>query len=227
MKRLENKVALVTGAASGLGAAIAHKFALEGARVVVCGPPSENLASVVKSIKARGGCAVAFGGDICEEYAARECVQCAVDHFGKLDVLINHAEIAPQNAAIDQNSTEFFGQSVLQLQSTFLMCKFAVPELQKTAGNIIATGSEAGMTGMAHNTLWGAANGWIHAFIKGLAVEQAKYGIRANCVCPGPLETAEKSSLEAVANVFAFLASDMASFVTGAIWTANGSTIGN
>jgi len=126
------------------------------------------------------------------------------------------------------------------------MTKFALPHLQKTRGNILFTGSEAGISGSAMFTPYGASKGFLHAFAKGVALEQARYGVRANCVCPGPIDTAwtrgpggplsleiqksidqmvplgRRGSPEEIANVFAFLASDEASYVTGALWLADG-----
>jgi NAD(P)-dependent dehydrogenase (short-subunit alcohol dehydrogenase family) len=128
------------------------------------------------------------------------------------------------------------------------MTRLALPHLQKTRGNIISAGSESGMIGLAQNTPYGGTKGWIHAFTRGVAVEQAQNGVRANCVCPGPIDTAwthketgpmdeqmEKSLIQAtplarrgtpeeVANVYVFLASDEASYVTGALYTVDGGT---
>jgi len=250
MKRLENKVVIVTGGGTGIGEAIAHKFAQEGAKVVVNGLLGDPVVDVVDAITAAGGTAVAFVADIAEEQNAKGCVQTALDHFGKLDVLVSNAGVYLATAEVDKFPIDKFDETVIKnTRSTFLMTKFAVPALQKTQGNIIATGSESGMLGQANNTPYGATKGWIHAFIKGVAVEQAKYGIRANCVCPGPIDTAwthketgpmdnqmeeqtvaatpmgRRGTPEEVANVFAFLASDMASYVTGALWTVDGGTI--
>jgi NAD(P)-dependent dehydrogenase (short-subunit alcohol dehydrogenase family) len=250
LRRLENKVAIVTGGGTGIGEAIAHKFAQEGAQVVVNGLPGDPVLDVVQSIEARGGRAVPFVADIADVENAQKCVQTAIDTFGKLDILINNAGVFLATSEIDKYPIEVFDETVTKnIRSVFLMTRFAVPELQKTAGNIISTGSEAGMLGLAQNTPYGGTKGWIHAFTKGVAVEQAKYGIRANCVCPGPIDTAwthketgpmddkmEKSVIaatpmgrrgtpEEIANVFAFLASDMASYVTGALWAVDGGTI--
>lgn len=250
MKRLDNKVAIITGGGTGIGEAIAHKFAQEGAKVVVNGLPGDPVVEVVEAITANGGTAVAFVADIADEENAKGCVQTALEHFGKLDVLVNNAGVFLATAEVDKFPTDKFDETVTRnTRSVFLMTKHAVPALQKTQGNIIATGSESGMLGLANNTPYGATKGWIHAFIKGVAVEQAKYGIRANCVCPGPIDTSwthketgpmdkemeqnlvaatpmgRRGTPEEVANVFAFLASDMASYVTGALWTVDGGTI--
>jgi len=128
----------------------------------------------------------------------------------------------------------------------FLMTKFALPHLQKVYGNIVATGSEAGMIGHPKNAMYGGTKAFIHSFIRGIAGEQAAYGVRANCVCPGPIDTAwthqstgpmdselatmitqatpmgRRGTPEEVANVFCFLASDEASYVTGALYAVDG-----
>jgi NAD(P)-dependent dehydrogenase (short-subunit alcohol dehydrogenase family) len=128
------------------------------------------------------------------------------------------------------------------------MTRFALPHPQKTRGNIVSADSESGMIGLAQNTTYGGTKGWIHAFMRGVAAEQAQNGVRANCVCPGPIDTAwthketgprdkemEKSLVQAVpvarrrtpeevANVYAFLASDETSYVTGALYVVDGGT---
>lgn len=250
LRRLDSKVAIVTGGGTGIGEAIAHKFAQEGARVVVNGLPGDPVLEVVQAIEANGGHAVPFIADIAEPENAQKCVQTAVDNFGQLDILINNAGVFLTTSEVHEYPIDVFDETVTKnIRSVFLMTRFAVPELQKTGGNIISTGSEAGMLGLAQNTPYGGTKGWIHAFTKGVAVEQAKYGIRANCVCPGPIDTAwthketgpmdakmeqnlvaatpmgRRGTPEEIANVFAFLASDMASYVTGALWSVDGGTI--
>ena len=250
LRRLENKVAIVTGGGTGIGEAIAHKFAQEGARVVVGGSPGDPVLDVVRAIEAKGGRAVPFIANISEAENAERCVQTAIDSFGQLNILINNAGVFLTTAEVSEYPIDAFDETVMKnIRSVFLMTRFAVPELQKTAGNIISTGSEAGMLGLAQNTPYGGTKGWIHAFTKGVAVEQAKYGIRANCVCPGPIDNSwthketgpmdakteqnfvaatpmgRRGTPEEIANVFAFLASDMASYVTGALWAVDGGTI--
>ncbi len=240
--RLEGKVVIVTGAGSGIGEAIAHKFAAEGARVVVNGLPTDPILEVTKAITDKGGKAVVYAGDVGEDERAKACVGLAIENYGKLDVLVSNAGSPLFNAPIHKYDLNQFDKLVTRnIRSIFLMTRYAIPHLQKTGGNIVATGSEVGTLGMAGNTPYGGAKGFVHAFIKGVAVEQAKHGIRANCVCPGPInrecknEEAAQSPLsqtpmgrrgtaEEIANVFTFLASDMASYVTGALWVVDGGT---
>lgn len=246
-RRLEGKVAIVTGAGTGIGEAIAHKFAKEGAKVVANGLPGDPVDDVVAAIQHYGGTAISYIGDISEEFHAQTCVESAVATYGKLDVLVNNAGVFLTNAEIDQYPIEDFDRTVrMNLRSAFLMTRFAVPHLRKTNGNIVSAGSEAGFNGLAQNAPYGGTKGWMHSFMMGIAVEEAKYGIRANCVCPGAIDTAwthketgpmdqqmEKTLIQAtpmarrgtpeeVANVYAFLASDEASYVTGALWLVDG-----
>ena len=245
--RLKDKVALITGAGTGIGEAIAHKFSREGARVFLAGLPSDPVQDVAVAVRANGGEADMFLGDLSEEEQARKCVDAAVRCFGRIDVLVNNAGIFIANAETDAYRIEDFDRTVrANLRTAFLMTKFAIPHLHKTRGNILFTGSEAGFNGSANFTPYGASKAFLHAFAKGVALEQAKYGVRANCVCPGAVDTAwtrgpggplspeiqdtidgmvplgRRGTPEEMANIFAFLASDEASYITGALLLADG-----
>lgn len=244
---LENKVAIVTGAGTGIGEAIAHKFAREGAWLALGGLPSDPVWDVAETIAANGGDAVAHVGDLAEEAEARALVDLALERFGRIDVLVSNAGIFIANAETDAYRIEDFDRTLRSnVRTAFLMTKFALPHLRETRGNIIYTGSEAGLNGSPMFTPYGGSKGFLHAFMKGVALEQARYGVRANCVCPGPVDTAwtrgddspiapeEQRSIDAmvplgrrgtpeeIANIFAFLASDAASYVTGALWLVDG-----
>jgi NAD(P)-dependent dehydrogenase (short-subunit alcohol dehydrogenase family) len=252
MRRLEGKVAIVTGGATGIGEAICKKFAMEGAKVVVNGFPEDPVQDVVNDIRNMGGEASPFIADVSHEGNAMECVAFAVATYEKLDILINNAGVFPVIEEIQNFPTDAFEYLLKNnVRTAFLMTKYAIPELKKTRGNIVAAGSEAGLIGLGENAPYGATKGWIHAFIRGVAVEQAKYGIRANCVCPGAIDTAwthkEKGPMESkhekmiiggtpmgrrgtpeeIANAYLFLASEEASYVTGALFSVDGGiTIG-
>ncbi|MGB8190884.1 MAG: SDR family oxidoreductase [Chitinophagaceae bacterium] len=247
MDRLAGKVVIVTGGATGIGEAISKKFAKEGAKVIVNGFPEDPVQDVVHSILNAGGHATAFVADISHEEGARSCVEFAVSTYGKLDVLINNAGVFPVMEEMHKYPTDAFEYLLKNnIRSAFMMTKYALPHLQKSKGNIVAAGSEAGEIGLMKNAPYGGTKGFIHAFIRGIAVEQAQYGVRANCVCPGPIDTAwthketgpmerkdEKTLIaatplgrrgtpEEVANVYLFLASDEASYITGGLFPVDG-----
>jgi NAD(P)-dependent dehydrogenase (short-subunit alcohol dehydrogenase family) len=171
----------------------------------------------------------------------------ALRRFARIDVLVSNAGIFIANAETDAYRIEDFDRTIRSnVRAAFLMTKFALPHLRKTRGNIIYTGSEAGLNGSPMFTPYGGSKGFLHAFMKGVALEQAPYGVRANCVCPGPIDTAwtrgndspippeaqatidemvplgRRGTPEEMANIFAFLASNQASYVTGALWLADG-----
>lgn len=247
MRRLEGKVAIVTGGATGIGEAISKLFAVEGAKVVVNGFPEDPVAEVAEAIRKTGGEASAFIADISQEGAAMECVAFAVENYGKLDILINNAGVFPVMEEIQNYPTDAFDYLLKNnIRTAFLMTKFAVPELKKTRGCIVSAGSEAGKIGIGENAPYGGTKGWMHAFMRGIAAEQAKHGIRANCVCPGAIDTAwthkehgpmkakhekmineatplgRRGTPEEIAYAYLFLASDEASFVTGALFSVDG-----
>jgi NAD(P)-dependent dehydrogenase (short-subunit alcohol dehydrogenase family) len=245
--RLQGKVTVVTGGGTGIGEAICRKFAREGAKVIVNGWPGDPVDDVAAVIVQEGGQAIAFAGDVSEEQNARACIEAAISNYGQLDVLVNNAGVLLANAATEELPIDKFDEQIrCNVRSAFLMTKYALPQLRKTRGNIISAGSEAGINGQAQNTPYGGTKGFLHAFMMGVAVEQARYGVRANCVCPGPIDTAwthketgavdaeiekaliasvplgRRGTVEEIANIYAFLASDEASFVTGALWLADG-----
>ena len=247
--RLDRKVAIVTGGGAGIGEAICKKFAQEGARVVVAGLPDDPVDEVVKEIEAQGGIAVPFKGDLSVEANAKACVELAVRMYGKLHILINNAGVFPETNYLQDFSEEAFDYLLKNnIKTTFQMTKAALPELQKTKGNVVTAGSEAGHMGEPQATPYGGTKGFNHAFAKGLAIEQAHFGVRSNIVAPGPVDTAwthsstgpmdaemEKSTTagtlmgrrgtpEEIANVYLFVASDEASYVTGAIYYVDGGT---
>lgn len=252
MTRLRGKVAIITGGATGIGEAISKKFAKEGAKVVVNGFPEDPVMAVVNEIAAGGWDAVGFLGDVSEEANAMACVQFAVETYGKLDILINNAGVFPVMEEIQNYPANAFDYLMKNnVRTAFLMTKYAVPELKKTMGCIVSAGSESGFLGLPENAVYGGTKGWIHAFTRGVAAEQARYGIRANCVCPGAIDTAwthkesgpmqkkhetmiiegtpmgRRGTPEEIANAYLFLASDEASYVTGALFSVDGGlTIG-
>lgn len=246
-KLLEGKVAIVTGGGAGIGEAICKKFALHGAKVIVSGFHEDPVDAVVEEIKQRGGDAISYKGDMSVEEQAKDCVDFSIRTYGKLDILINNAGVFPEAKLVNEHSVEAFNYLLRNnIQSTFMMTRFAVPELQKTKGCIVSAGSEAGLEGDPQMSVYSGTKGFIHSFTKAVAVEQAQYGVRANVVAPGAVDTAwthisegpmtikmkgmltsaipmgRMASTEEIANVYLFLASNLATYVTGSVYKVDG-----
>ena len=248
-RMLRDKVAIITGGGTGIGEAIAQKYAQLGAKLVVAGLPTDPVDDVVRAIEETGADAIAFKGDLGEVGNAQACVALAIERYKKLDVLVNNAGVFLVTAPVEKYPVDVFEKTMMaNITSAFLMTRFAMPYLQASRGCVVFTGSESGLMGLGNNAVYGGTKGWLHAFAKGVAVEQAAHGVRANCVCPGPVDTAwthketgpmtaemeegivsgtlmgRRGTPEEIANIFAFLASDEASYVTAALWSVDGGT---
>ncbi|MDT0689178.1 SDR family oxidoreductase [Salegentibacter sp. F188] len=252
MGRLSEKTAIVTGGATGIGEAIAKRFCAEGAKVLIIGLPDNPVDAVVKEIEENGGEALAFHKDISSEENVKEAIKLVIDKWQKLDILINNAGVFPESNTADKFSVEAFDNLIKNnVRTTFMFTKYALPELQKTKGNIVTAGSESAILGIPEVAVYGGTKGFNHSFTKGVAGEQAKNGVRANIVAPGAIDTAwthketgpmneementmvnatpmgRRGTVEEVANIYLFLASDEASYVTGSVYCVDGGiTIG-
>jgi NAD(P)-dependent dehydrogenase (short-subunit alcohol dehydrogenase family) len=188
--RLREKVAIVTGAGTGIGKAIAIMFAREGARVVVNGRRAGPLDAVVGEIARSGGTALPVVGDVTRAADVERLVKSAVGALDRLDVLVNNAGAIPERGAVGNLTEEGFRKTLDgNLVSNFLCSKAALPELLKTRGNIVNIASLAGLRGTPNLAAYGAAKGGVVVLTKDMAVDYARRGVRVNCICPAYIET--------------------------------------
>jgi NAD(P)-dependent dehydrogenase (short-subunit alcohol dehydrogenase family) len=241
--RLANKIALVTGAASGIGRATARMFVREGARVIIADLHGDGAAEVAGEL---GTSAIAISGDVSKPEDAEAMINAAVTRFGRLDVLVNNAgfgrlgtvettDIADWNAVINVN-----------LNGVFLCSRFAVPVLRAAGGgSIINLASTISVVGIPDRAAYVAAKGAVAALTRAMAIDHAKDGIRVNSIAPGVINSAyydkmlkevadpeafvrglnarapvnRMGSADEIASAILFLASDESSFATGSMIT--------
>jgi NAD(P)-dependent dehydrogenase (short-subunit alcohol dehydrogenase family) len=188
--RLKGKMAIVTGAGTGLGRAIAIMFAREGAKVALNGRRAEPLEKAAAEIARAGGTAFACAGDVTKAADVKRMVEATVKTFGRLDILVNNAGGIPERGPVLGMSEEGFRKTLdANLTSAFLCSRQALPELIKTKGNIVNVASLAGLRGAPNNTAYGAAKGGMIILTKDMAVDYAPQGVRVNAICPAYIET--------------------------------------
>ncbi|MBI4921593.1 MAG: SDR family oxidoreductase [Devosia nanyangense] len=192
MPRLAGKVAFITGATSGIGAAAAELFAAEGASVIVAGRNAERGEAVAARIAAQGGTARFIATDVTEPDSIASALSHAAELFGGLDVLYNNAGgSSPADGPVTEAPLEEFWRCIkLDLYGTYLGCRFAIPLLQKRGGgSIINTASIMGAMGLPNRDAYTAAKGGVIALTRSMAVEFAKDKIRVNTIIPGAVGT--------------------------------------
>ncbi|MEO3761423.1 SDR family NAD(P)-dependent oxidoreductase [Mycobacterium sp. B14F4] len=237
MTQLSGKVALVTGASAGLGAAVAQLLAERGATVFGIARDAEKMASVFEAVPGGRYAPV----DVTSPQACRQAVADCVEAFGRLDVLVNVAGFHQMRHTTTMTDEEWDRDLAVNLNGPFYLCRAALPHLLETAGNIVNVTSIAGVEGEVYSAGYCAAKHGLVGLTRALAVEYTKDKIRVNAVCPGGMPTAQTTEFTAppdadwdlimriasprgfmqtldVAKAIAFLASDDAAAIHGAVY---------
>jgi NAD(P)-dependent dehydrogenase (short-subunit alcohol dehydrogenase family) len=249
MNSLVNKVALITGGASGIGRATAVLFAQEGAAIAIVDINVKQGQSLVAEIQSAGGKAIFIHCDVTSADDCRAAVEKTVSTFGGLHILFNNAGIVRRADVIDTTEDEWDKVMAVNVKSIFLMSKFAIPYMEKAgSGSIINTSSGWGLKGGGKAVSYCASKGAVTNMTRAMAIDHGKQNIRVNALCPGDTDTPmlrnearqlgqseETFMVEAadrplrryaqpieIAHAVLYLASDIASYITGAALAIDG-----
>jgi NAD(P)-dependent dehydrogenase (short-subunit alcohol dehydrogenase family) len=242
---LEGKVAVVTGAGSGIGSASAERFAAEGAKVLVADIREHKARETAEAITANGGEALACGADVSQAESVQAMIERCVAQFGRIDVLFNNAGTLRPGTAVELAVEDWDLVMAVNVRSVFLGAKFAVPHMAaQGGGSIINTASVSGLHGDGGAVVYAASKAAVINLTRALSTDHAGAGIRVNAICPGTIETppvqrmmADPMVLETnlkahalgrlgqpseIASAAVWLASEEASFVTGEALVVDG-----
>jgi 3-oxoacyl-[acyl-carrier protein] reductase len=187
---LNNQVALITGAATGIGEAIARLFAGEGARVHLMDKDGEACDKVAADINEAGGMAFSFGGDVRDAEAVASLVRAAVDRFGRVDTLVNNAGIFPRRAFLEMTERDWDEMHDVNLKSMFRTCRAVVPHMMaQKSGKVVNISSVTFHLGVPELTHYVSSKGGVVGFTRSLARELGPDNIHVNCVTPGAIHT--------------------------------------
>lgn len=240
--RLQAKIALVTGAAGGIGEAAARRFAREGALVAVNDANAAGAEKVTQELQGGGGKAMAVAGDVTRRAQVEEMVRRIMSAWGRIDILINNAGINRDAMAAKMTEEQWDEVLDVNLKGTFLCAQAILPGMRERGWGRVVNTSSIGSLGNIGQANYAASKAGVMGLTKTLALEYAKYGVTVNCVAPGATMTAmlagvpdhikakiiEKipvgriASPEEIAHVHCFLASDEAAFVTGQVIFVDG-----
>jgi 3-oxoacyl-[acyl-carrier protein] reductase len=241
--RLAGKVSIVTGAARGIGLATALKFAREGALVALCDVDQAAVDGAAREVRQAGGEALGFVVDVTRPATIRAMVDAVMQKYGRIDVLVNNAGIVQDAQLLKMSEVQFDKVIDVNLKGTY-NCTKAVADImvQQGSGVILNASSIVGIHGNFGQTNYAASKFGVIGMVKTWARELGRKGVRANAVCPGFVETTILSSIpekvldamrarvplgrlakpEEIANTYAFLASDEASYINGAVIEVSG-----
>jgi NAD(P)-dependent dehydrogenase (short-subunit alcohol dehydrogenase family) len=248
MGRLDDKVALITGGASGMGKVASHLFAREGAKVVLTDVADEAGEAVAAAIRDGGAQAAYVHADVSRASDAEAMVRFALDTFGGLTVLYNNAGVFPErDGSVTQTPEEVWDLTIgINLKGVYLGCRYGIPAMIESGGGaIVNVASFVALMGAATPQIaYTASKGGVLSMTREIAVEFARQGVRANALCPGPIETPLLQELladparrqrrlvhipmgrfgqaEEIAKAALFLASDESSYMTGAALVVDG-----
>ena len=247
MPNLQGKVALVTGAARGIGAEIARRLAEEGANVAICDLNADWCAETVDALVKLGVKATAYGVNVADSAQVDQCVKSVLADFGSLDIMVNNAGITKDGLLMRMSDDDWDAVLNVNLKGTFLFTRaVARPMMKQRAGVIINIASVVGIMGNAGQANYTASKGGVIALTKTTAKELGSRNIRCNAVAPGFIqskmtdvlpEDVRKAYMDTIplkrfgtardiANAVAWLSGDDASYVTGQIISVNGGMIG-
>lgn len=239
--RLQNKVAIITGAASGMGQGEALRFAKEGAKVVVADLNFDGAQAVAQEIKDMGGEAIAIQVNVTKTEDILNCVKVTKETFGQIDILVNNAGVFDKYAkSLDTTLDQWNFLVNINLTSLFEFCNAVLPEMiERKSGSIVNIASVAGLVAGKGGAAYTATKHGAIGYTKHLSSEYARYGIKINAICPGTIETPlvkdvlaglskeavptrTFGQVEEVADLAVFLASDEAKFMSGTAVTIDG-----
>jgi len=241
--RLKDKVAIVTGAANGIGRAVAETFAREGARVVLADLKEEDVERAAAAIREKGGEAHGFACNVADRGQVERLMAETVKRCGRIDIVVNNAGITDDAQLVKMTEEQWDRVIAVNLKGVFLVGQAAARIMKEQGSGVILNASSVvGLYGNFGQTNYAAAKWGINGMTKTWAKELGKYGIRVNAVAPGMIATAmtekmpgrilemmkQKAVLgrlgtpQEVANAYLFLASDEAGFITGAILSVDG-----